>query len=59
MFHANADLSITVEGPVEAHYVGGVTLMKHLQLSDDLVPDGWLDLQVDQLEQSITQIVNR
>ena len=50
MLHTDADLSIAVEGPVEAHNVGGVTLMQNLQLSDDLVPDGRLDLQVDQLE---------
>jgi hypothetical protein len=50
VLHADADLAITVEGPVEAHDVWGVTLVQHLQLSDDLVPDGWLDLQVDQLQ---------
>lgn len=50
MLHADADFSVTVESPVEAHNVGGVTFMEHLQLSNDLVPDGWFDLQVDQLE---------
>ena len=47
MLHADTYLSIAVEGPVEAHDVRGVTLVKHLQLSDDLVPDGRFDLQVD------------
>lgn len=49
VLHTDADLSITVEGPVKSHNIGRITLMQHLQLSDDLVPDGWLDLQVDQL----------
>lgn len=49
VLHADTDLSIAVEGPVEAHDVGRVTLMEHLQLSDDLVPDGRLNLQVDEL----------
>lgn len=49
MFHADADFSITVESSVEAHDVGRVTLMQHLQLPNDLVPDGRFDLQVDQL----------
>ena len=49
MLHADADLSIAVEGSVEAHDVGGVTLVKYLQLSDDLVPNGRFDLKVDQL----------
>lgn len=44
VLHADADLSITVESPVKSHNVRGITLMQHLQLSDDLVPDGWLDL---------------
>lgn len=49
VLHADADFSITVESSVKTHNVGGVTLVKHLQLSDDLVPDGRLDLQVNQL----------
>ena len=51
VFHADADLAVAVEGPVEAHNVRGVALVQHLQLSDDLVPDGRLDLQVDQLRE--------
>lgn len=50
VLHADADLAVAVEGPIEAHDIRGVTLMQHLQLTDDLVPDGWLDLQVDQLQ---------
>lgn len=50
MFHADADFSVAVKSSIEAHNVRGVTLMQHLQLPDDLVPDGWFDLQVDQLE---------
>ena len=49
VLHADADLAVAVEGPVEAHDVWGVALVQHLQLSNDLVPDGRLDLQVDQL----------
>lgn len=52
MLHADADFSVAVESAVEAHNVGGVTLVQHLQLSNDLVPDGWFDFQVDQLENS-------
>lgn len=47
MLHADADLAIAVEGPVEAHNVWGVALVQHLQLPDDLVPDGGFDLQVN------------
>lgn len=50
MLHADADFSIAVESSVEAHNVGGVTLVQHLQLPNDLVPDGWFYFQVDQLE---------
>lgn len=50
MLHTDADLPIAVKGPVEAHNVGGVAFMQHLQLSDYLVPDGRLDFQVDQLK---------
>lgn len=50
MFHADADFSVAVKSSVEAHDVGGVTLVQHLQLPNDLVPDGWFDFQVDQLE---------
>lgn len=50
VLHADTDLPVTVEGPIEAHDVGGVTLVQYLQLADDLVPDGRLDLQVDQLQ---------
>lgn len=56
MLHADADFSVAVESSVESHNVGGVTLVKHLQLSNDLVPDGWLDLQVDQLQHSRKQV---
>jgi len=57
MLHADADFSVAVESPVEAHNVGGVTLVQHLQLPNDLVPDGRFDLQVDQLEHSRHQAV--
>lgn len=50
MLHADADFSVTVESSVEAHDVGGVTLVQHLQLPNNLVPDGWFDFEVDQLE---------
>lgn len=50
MLHADADFSIAVESAIETHNVGGVTLVQHLQLPNDLVPNGWFDLQVDQLE---------
>lgn len=49
MLHADADFSVAVESSVETHNVGGVTLVQHLQLPNDLVPDGWFDFQVDQL----------
>lgn len=49
VLHTDADLPVAVKGPIEAHDVGGVAFMQHLQLSNNLVPDGWLDFQVDQL----------
>lgn len=51
MLHADADLSVAVEGAVEANDVGGIAFVEHLQLSNDLVPNGGFDLQVDQLQQ--------
>lgn len=47
VFHADADLAVTVESPIEAHDVWGVALMQHLQLPDDLVPDCGFDLQMN------------
>lgn len=49
VLHAYADLAITVEGPVEAHDVRRVALVQDLQLPYDLVADGRLDLQVNEL----------
>lgn len=49
VLHTDADLPIAVKGPIKAHNVGGVAFMQHLQLSDNLVPDGRFDFQVDQL----------
>lgn len=46
VLHTDTDLSITVKSSIEAHDVGRVALVQHLQLSDDLVPDGRFDLQV-------------
>lgn len=51
MLHADADLAIAVKGPVEAHNVGRIALVQNLQLPDDLVAHGRLDLQVDQLQE--------
>lgn len=51
MLHTDADLPIAVKGPIEAHNVGGVAFMQHLQLSDNLVSDGRLDFKVDQLRE--------
>lgn len=50
VLHTDADLPIAVKSPIEAHDVGGVAFMQHLQLSDNLVSDGRLDFQVDQLK---------
>ena len=47
VLHADADLAVAVERPVEAHDVRGVALMENLQLPYDLVPDGRFDLQVN------------
>lgn len=59
VLHTDANLSVTVEGPVKSHNVGRITLMQHLQLSDDLVPDSWLDLQVDQLRDNRGEMPDR
>lgn len=47
MLHADADLAIAVERPIEAHDIRRVALMENLQLPYDLVPDGRFDLQVN------------
>lgn len=49
MFHANADLPVTVEGAVETDDVRRIALVKHLELPDNLVSYGRLDLQMNQL----------
>lgn len=49
MLHTDADLSIAVEGAIEAHNIGRVAFMQDLQFSDNLVSDGRFDFQVDQL----------
>lgn len=51
VLHTNADLAVAVEGAVEAHDIWRVALVQDLKLSDDLVPDGGLNFQVDQLRQ--------
>ena len=51
VFHADADLSVTVESSVEADNVRRVALMEHHQLTNDLVANCRLDLQVYQLQQ--------
>lgn len=53
VFHTDADFSIAVKRPIEAHNVGGVAFMQHLQLSDNLIPDGRLDFQMDQLKKEM------
>lgn len=49
VLHADADLPVAVESTVESHDVGRIALVQDLKLSDDLVANGWLYLQVDQL----------
>lgn len=50
VLHADRDLIVCTEGAKEADYVGGVALVKNLQLSHDLVPNCWLYVQHDHLE---------
>lgn len=54
VLHADADFPITVESAIEAHNVGGVTFVQHLKLPYNLIPDGWFDFQVDELQRRIT-----
>lgn len=56
MFHADADFSIAVKSPIKAHNIWGVALVQHLQLPNDLVPDGWFNLQMDQLKHRTPQL---
>lgn len=49
VLHADTDLSIAVESSVKAHYVGRVAFMQDLQFSNDLVPDCWFDLKMNEL----------
>lgn len=55
VLHTNADLSIAVKGSIEAHDVGRVAFMQHLQLSDNLVSNCRLDFKMDQLEEERRQ----
>ena len=43
MLHADGDLPVAVEGSIETHNIWGITFMQHLQLSDNLIPDGRFD----------------
>ena len=43
VFHTYADLPITVECTIEPHNVWRITLVQHLQLTNDLVSDCQLD----------------
>lgn len=43
VLHADGDLSIAVEGSIETHDIWGITLVQHLQLSDNPIPDGRFD----------------
>lgn len=53
MLHADADLAVAVERPVEAHDIRRVALMENLQLPYDLVPDGRFDLQVKEVRKQV------
>lgn len=55
VLHTDADLPIAVKGSVEAHNVGRVAFMQHLQLSDNLVPNCRLDFEMDQLREERRQ----
>lgn len=55
VLHADADLAIAVKGSVEAHDVGRVAFMQHLQLSDNLVSNCGLDFEMDQLREERRQ----
>lgn len=55
VLHTDADFSITVKGSIEAHNVGRVAFMQHLQLSDNLVSNRRLDFEVDQLREERRQ----
>lgn len=55
VLHTDADLSIAVEGAIEAHNIGRVAFMQDLQFSDNLVSDGRFDFQVDQLTRKNTE----
>lgn len=55
VLHTDADLAIAVKGSVEAHDVGRVAFMQHLQLSDNLVSNCRLDFEVDQLREERRQ----
>lgn len=49
MLHTDTDLSVAVESTVKAYYIGRVAFMQDLQFSNDLVPDCWLDLKMNEL----------
>jgi len=53
VFHADADLAIAVESSIEADNVWRIALMKYHQLTNDLIANSRLDLQVYQLQQHI------
>ena len=55
VLHADADLSTAVKGSIEAHNVGRVAFMQHLQLSDNLVSNCRLDFEMDQLKEERRQ----
>ena len=52
VFHTNRYFSIAVKSTVKTNDIRRITVVKDLQLSDDLIPNCWLDFQMNQLKTS-------
>ena len=56
VFHADTDLAVAVESSVEADDVRRVALVKHHQLTNDLITHSRFDLQMYQLQDHTTKL---
>lgn len=49
VLHTDTDLTVAVKSTIKAHNIWRVAFMQDLQFSNDLVPDCWFDLEMNEL----------
>lgn len=59
VLHTYVDLAVRVESAVEADYVGRVAFVQNGEFAQDLVANGRLHFQMNQLRQANNQSINQ